>query len=249
LIIIYGGVWTLWRISKLIFVIIYRYCAKLIHGWGGVMGAANPPEKRPALLQQLDRCSMNDVRACINRLIERGYDRKKPLGYNEQETLSHFEASARMIELLKSEIQPRLEASRQLIGQTKIVVRSLMQEFRTSLAPFLVAINSKTSQQGVNLDTVFDRLFKTMEQSVMNATHTEEEELEGIDSDEEEQLFKELDEMSEARDRLTAFKGPPAKFMAGSFQKAFLNVTNFGSAYELVRIHFGHGLSGWEFVF
>jgi hypothetical protein len=211
-----------------------RYCARLIHGWGGTMGALNPTEKELNLLKQMERYSMTEVRLSINRLIERGYDKLKPIGFDEQVARTCFEASARVIELVKQQIQPQLETNSQLLKQTRSVIKVLIQEFKSSLAPFLVAINSKTSKRGGDLDRQFEGLFKSIGQNSLQNVHNDEDAYGDIDSDEESRLYDEVDQMTEANERLSAFAGPPERFMANSFQKAFLNITQFGAAYDLV---------------
>ena len=176
---------------------------------------------------------MNDVRASINRLIERRYDKITPVGFDEQEARISFESSTKVIELIRNTIKPALDDSTENLVQTKMFLRRLIQEFKSSLSPFLVAINSKTSKRGADLNDQFEKLFRSMEHTPDHSCG-DEEARGGVDSDEEDRLYEELDQMTEAYDRISAFSGPPEKFMANSFQKAFLNISNLVVGFELV---------------
>lgn len=63
----------------------HKYCAKLIHGWGGRLGQLNGTEEGQQKMRELDAIDMDAIRAILTRLITDGHRQTQHAKLGKQE--------------------------------------------------------------------------------------------------------------------------------------------------------------------
>ena len=216
-------------------VMMNRYCARLIHGWGGKLGTLKDTDKGKQLIAEMKRVKLDDARSLITKLISRGYDKKVPERCSDQDVFVSFESSVQLAEHIKNCHALLREASCKLEGMIE-KLQLMLANFRSNLEIFIMNVPSKAKNDSSAND--FDRLYERLNTINKSINDDIDDEYGCIDSDEEAQLYQELDCLMEAQERALAFKGDSKKFMANAFQKIFLRVQEMESSFELVRTQF-----------
>ena len=213
----------------------YRYCARLIHGWGGKLGTLKGTDEGKRLMSEMKKVKIDDARALITKLISKGYDKSIPVRRSDQDILVSFDASAKLVMTLKD---CKISLSEACIGVDSAIenLMCLVECFRSNLEPFVVSVSSKGQDLAEN---EFQGLYHNLQTEADDSDETLFNEYGCIDSDEEAQLYRELDCLMEAQERAMAFKGDSKKFMANAFQKLFMRIEEMGTAFESVSHNYG----------
>ena len=215
----------------------HRYCARLIQAWGGRLGTLNGTAAGQQFLQDLDKICIDDVRTLINHLIEKGYDKKIPERRSEQDILVVQETSPELV-LLTERIRVELLAGSVTTERMTAELTSLLHEFRSRLQPHLIIYFSGRNSQRESSLTNCDAILEALELGVNREDSFLEDHCFAIDSDEEAQLYDELDDLLEAQERAVSFRGNTNKFIASSFQKLFLRIQELEDSFKLVSSNF-----------
>jgi hypothetical protein len=184
--------------------------------------------------------SIDDVRNLINYLMNQEYDFREPIQLKEYQILQNREICLQIIIKLH-QTQELIHSSLTGIDEKIYNVLEGIQFMQNSLIPCLSLIPFKGNKTGADLINDFQSLFVLLKDT---RTELQERHVRGfdemeahniaIDSDEEERLFEELDQLMEAQERMEAFKGNAHKFMANSVQKAFRGIEDLENAFRLV---------------
>ena len=216
-----------------------RYCARLIHGWGGRLGTLKNTPDGKQLMAKMKKISIDDVRMLINHLIGKGYDKKIPERRNEQEILVSNEVSSELV-LITENTRLRLEEACVFLDSKCESLRSVLETFKLRLRPYLsttvAKIQGAPESAGVRPVLAFDELFQVLDSDDIIGDDPFEDGCGCIDSDEEAKLYEELDTLLDAQERAFAFKGNNSKFMANAFQKVFLRIQELEHCFELVSV-------------
>ena len=207
-----------------------RYCARLIHGWGGKLGTLKGTDEGRRLMSKMKAVKIDDARALITKLITKGYDKSIPVRRSDQDILVSFDASAKLVKILKDCKADLLEACSGVDSAIQNLI-CLVECFRTNLEPFIISVSSKGHDVAEN---EFKGLYNNLQTNDDDSDEPLFNEYGCIDSDEEAQLYYELDCLMEAQERAMAFKGDSKKFMANAFQKLFLRIEEMETAFESV---------------
>jgi uncharacterized membrane protein YheB (UPF0754 family) len=207
-----------------------RYCAKLIHGWGGRLGTLAETEEGKRLMSELNEIDINDVRFLIKRLIKGGYDRKIPARPSEQDTLTSLESSLLVVEHL-ARIRDDVHDFKSSVEQQAIFLQDAIIEVCSMLQHVFLA--QETAQS--NMSKEFEELFSSLRTNQLD--HDDVDEMnQAIDSDEEAKLFEELDMLMEAQERADTFRGNVHQLMAQTFQRVSRRLLELETAYDLVSV-------------
>ena len=180
----------------------------------------------------MKQISIDDVRKLINRLIGKGYDKKIPERRTEQEILVSYEVSSGLV-LVATSAKAKLDEACMMIENSSNVLSGLLHDFRINLQPYL-STTPKMSKRTESSTLDFDSLFQAFESIDNDEKNEFEVDCGYLDSDEEERLYDELDNLMEAQERAFAFKGNANKFMANAFQKIFLRIQDLEDSFSLV---------------
>jgi hypothetical protein len=210
-----------------------RYCARLIHGWGGRLGTLKDTPEGKRLLAEMKTVSIDDVRKLINHLIGKGYDKKIPERRSEQDILVSCEVSSEMVLVIES-AKKLLQDVCKTIDLKSDILNSVINDFRSRLQPYLNTASSKLQKRTESSVVDFDSLLQSLDNVGKNAEDLFDDDCGYLDSDEEAKLYDELDNLMEAQERAYAFKGNANKFMANAFQKIFLRVQDLEDSFHLV---------------
>ena len=185
-------------------------------------------------LQDMDLVTMKEVRERVQHLLRQGYDVTVPKTATEDENMKVFDASLHIVRTMYQE--NRLEEQIQKIRETNGQLQDLLVYIGDALVPYLAAVPLKRVQgkQGANLQAEFANLLVALAASEADHTNDGDDMYCAIDSEEEDRLFEELDYLVDAQERAEAFRGNAYKFMANSFQRVFLKVTDLEIAYRMV---------------
>ena len=219
--------------------VVYRYCAKLIHGWGGRLGTLAGTDEGLRLMQELDQIDINDVRFLIKRLIKGGYDKKIPIRPSEQEILTSLEISFSIVDHLALVREGVHAAKLNLQLETAFVQESIL-DLCSTLNPIFAISKSMDDDLYAEYNGLFrsgPAISKAMGRHSHNQDFDDFDDLyQAIDSDEEAKLFEELDALMEAQERAFLFKGNAHELMAQTFQKVTRRLVELETAYDLVRL-------------
>ena len=227
--------------------LLFRYSARLIQSLGGRFGSGNPAQHASQDSEirfgQMTGYTMNDVRNVLDRLIQGGQDEREPIALGQQKIFQCREVT--MI-LLK-----RIYSKREITQSTSLYVDecisdiiALVQFLHQKFVPLLSLIPFNSSKSGSALISEFESIFESFmkAESTVEISHQHGHFEEGdnqdlaIDSDEEERLFDELDQLMEAQERAEAFRGNAHKFMANSMQRAFRMIEELETGFQTVRV-------------
>jgi hypothetical protein len=215
-----------------------RYCARLIHGWGGRLGTLKGTPEGNQLLSKMKKISIDDVRMLINHLIGKGYDKRIPARRTEQEVLVSYEVSSELV-LLTTNTRICFEEACQFFDGKCEALRGVLETFKLHLRPYLSTTPAKTQLLPESLGPRpvfgFDQLFQILDSDDKTDDDPFEDDYGCIDSDEEAKLYDELDILLDAQERAFAFKGSTNKFLANAFQKIFLRIQELEHGFDLVR--------------
>ena len=216
-----------------------RYCARLIYNMGGVTSALNGSELGTILLNRMLKYSIHDVRKLIDNLMDKEYDLREPIQMSEKEILLKREVCQNLIVHIH-QTQETIQNTLHSIDEKVSVVMDAINFIQSTFVPCLSLVPFKGNKTGAELTSDFESLFFLLKdtRSELNESHFRGlDEMEGhnvaIDSDEEERLFEELDQLTEAQERMEAFKGNAHKFMANSVQKAFRVLEDLETSFRL----------------
>ena len=217
-----------------------RYCAKLIHGWGGRLGTLAGTKEGVRLMEELSSININDVRFLIKRLIKGGYDKKIPIRPSEQELILSLETSHSIVKHLAT-VREDVDAAKKSIQlDTKFVQESIL-DLCLTLQPIFEVFKKAENSLHTEYQTLLRSLHQTSKidgRSIHEHAHDDDfdNSYQAIDSDEEAKLFEELDALMEAQERAFFFKGNAHELMAQTFQKVSRRLVELESAYELVSL-------------
>ena len=194
-------------------------------------------------LRTMQMCNIECVRSIIDKLIESGYDTREPVSTTKQKILYDRDVAFEL--LLRFHQAQEMSSALQFAIEGKISqVLDCVHYIQSTLIPCLSLVPFKEFKSGLDLVSDFDGLFYGLREAcnLMQAEHVEKSKLFdemddhnlALDSDEEEILFKEIDQLSAAQERMEAFNGDVAKFMAFSFQKAFRSIENLENSFRLL---------------
>ena len=210
-----------------------RYCARLIYGWGGQHGQYSESVEESSALQEMKQLSMSQVRLRIEFLLSKGYDKRVPIRMHEQSMMAHGEASTKLIATLSS--SEKISSAQFLVQSTIVNLRSIFNYLGEELIPYLSAVPLEGVKSGFDLKEEFGLLLKTLsDDSIYQENNDGDLGYCAYDSEEEARLFEELDHLLETQERAEMFNGNSLKFMANSFQKAFLKISELEFVFRKV---------------
>jgi hypothetical protein len=220
----------------------HRYCACLIHSWGGTLGTLNGTAEGEKLFSEMEKHSMLEVRNLVDHLMAKEYDLREPVRQSEQEILQSWEVSLKIIVRL-SETREKVMEGSYAVQHAVTSVLEMLRNISATLIPYLSQVPMKGSKQGSDLISEFDSLFQALTEAherlemghVTVKGDDADNQMFAIDSDEETRLFEELDQLMDAQERAQAFRGNAHKFMANSVQKAFRQISELENAFRLVK--------------
>ena len=179
----------------------------------------------------MKKVQIDDARLLINRLIKKGYDKSIPDRRSDQDIRVSYEASAQLV-VMTQKCKSSFHDASDRIENISSDLLSLLKSFRRCLEPFITTVPSKARLEGTLNE--FDRLYHNLNLVRIDGESQFDDECGCIDSDEEAQLYEELDNLMEAQERALAFKGDSKKFMANAFQKLFMRIQELEAAFEYV---------------
>ncbi len=195
-------------------------------------------------MEIMNACPIADVRKLIDRLISKEYDMREPYHVSDQTIIKNRDVSLRLV--------VRLHHAQEIIGtlltevDEKISnVLEAMKYIKSSLLPCLGLVPYKGVLKGLKFGTDlvsdFDSIFLALKEASARLEHGNCEPFDemdnqntALDSDEENDLFEEIDQLMAFQERMEAFNGDVPKFMANSFQKAFRTLESLENAFKLV---------------
>ena len=210
-----------------------RYCARLIYGWGGKYGPFYDTDDQASLLQEMINTSMSQVREKINFYLSKGYDKRVPIRTQEQCILEYHEASTKLIASLGN--NPSVLDAESFIHDAILKLRNIFGFIGDNIVPYLSAVPLEGVKSGFDLKTEFSLLLQMVsDEALYEENHDSDQGYCAYDSEEEARLFDELDLLLETQERAEMFRGNSFKFMANSFQKAFLRISELENAFKKV---------------
>jgi len=203
--------------------IYHLYCARLLDGWGGRLGRSKNSETVLARFKEMREIDMDQVRERIESLLAKGYDLRAPVNFSRGAVSTQLETVHRIVEILQTE--NKMEDEIKMVQGMCATVLKTSQLLSDSFAPHLVNVPLKHGgQRGIQQELI--ELSRTIQDENIDHTDDFEDVYCAIDSDEEERLFEELDYLVDLQERAEAFKGDKIKFIANSFQRAFMTLTD-----------------------
>ena len=209
---------------------------------GGVLGSLAGTLEGASLMDKLKLHSISDVRILIDRLMEKEYDLQEPIQMSEHEILKHKEVSMDII-IRVHRTQEQVQSTLSSINEKLSAVLEALAFMQSSFIPCLSLVPFKGNKSGVDLINDFESLFTLLKdtRAELKESHVRGlDEIEGhnvaLDSDEEDKLFEELDQLMEAQERMEAFMGNAHKFMANSVQRAFRLLEDLENSYKIVSL-------------
>ena len=185
----------------------------------------------------MKRLSMSQVRLRIEFLLSKGYDKRVPVRMHEQSIMAHHEASTKLIATMSS--SEMISSAQVLVQSTIVNLRNIFNYVGENLIPYLSAVPLEGVKSGFDLKEEFEQLLKTLSD---NSIYQENSDGDlgycAYDSEEEARLFEELDHLLETQERAEMFNGNSLKFMANSFQKAFLKISELEHVFKKVFDYF-----------
>jgi hypothetical protein len=212
-----------------------RYCARLIQGWGGNAGSVD--QTNQALLDELESISHEDVRAKMDQLLANGYDKKGSIWKSEEELLREFDTSV-ILAAKVCETKVKLDDAADRVMQHVSGIKNFMINFSNQFIPYLSALPSKSKKISHLLEGIHVILQNLDNCQVRSNEHVLDHlnSFFQIDSDEEAELFEEIDVMMDTQERAESFKGNTQRFLANSVECTFRRIFDLENAYRLVRI-------------
>jgi hypothetical protein len=211
---------------------------------GGALGALAGTDSGRHLNENMKAHSIDDVRNLVNYLMNQEYDFREPIQLKEYEILQNREICLQII-VRMHKTQDLVHSSLDGINGKIDVVLEAIQFLQNSFIPCISIIPFKSNKTGADLINDFQSLFvllndtkSELEESHVRGFDEMEAHNVAIDSDEEERLFEELDQLMEAQERMEAFQGNAHKFMANSVQKVFRGIEDLENAFRLVSFKF-----------
>ena len=218
----------------------FRYCARLIFNMGGVMGKLAGTQLGQSLLDEMQGHSIHDVRHLIDKLMDKEYDLHEPIQMTDYDVLKHREICTDLVFCIHG-THEKVQSTLSAINEKISVVLEAITFMQSSFLPCLSLVPFKGNKSGSDLINDFESLFLILKdtRSELDESHIRGlDEMEGhtvaIDSDEEDRLFEELDQLMEAQERMEAFTGNAHKFMANSVQRAFRLLEDLETSFRLV---------------
>ena len=212
-----------------------RYCARLIHGWGGRLGCLEGSERGTKRMADMESITMKEVRERVDKLLRQGYDVSAPRRATEAENMALLESGMHLIRTLYRE--DGMDGPIAMVKEISAQLQDLLEYICDNFVPYLAAVPLKrpSGKQSQNLQREFSSMLSALRNNVEDDADDVDDMYCAIDSEEEDRLFEELDYLVDAQERAEAFRGNAYKFMANSIQKAFLKVVDLEVAFRMVR--------------
>ena len=218
-----------------------RYCAKLIHGWGGCLGSLAQSESADtaALMSLLDTISLDDVRDKVDSLLLKQYHKRDPVVKTEQELLCSFESTMELVIRLQKS-RSDVDGFVSLLLEHMTYIKQVLSELPVSLVSYLSSIPSRSSKIR-NLSSRISLALEDLDDS--SDVKTQSAVVDSgflnsfweIDSDEEAKLLEDIDVLMDTQERAEAFRGNTQKFLANSVQCTFRRIFELEHAFQLVN--------------
>ena len=215
-----------------------RFCARLILAGGGNTGSIDLTNEN-TWQEELESVSLKDVRAKVDQLLSHGYSKRSTVWKSEEELLCEFEIAG-VLSAKVCEAKVKLDDAADSILQRISGIKNVMIRFSNEFIPYLSALPSKSK----NISHLQDRI-NLLLQDLDNCQVSSKEDildhlssLFQIDSDEEAQLFDEIDILMDTQERAELFKGNTKQFLANSVDSTFRRIFDLENAFRLVRKKF-----------
>ena len=210
-----------------------RYCARLIYGWGGKYGPFYNTDEEVFLLQEMKNISMGQVRERIDFFLSKGYDKRVPIRTQEQCIVEYHEASTKLIASLGN--NPSVLDAESLLHNAILKLRDIFYFISDTIVPYLSAVPLEGVKSSFDLKMEVSLLLQIVsDEALYEEKDDSDQGYCAYDSEEEARLFDELDLLLETQERAEMFRGNSFKFMANSFQKAFLRISELENAFKKV---------------
>jgi hypothetical protein len=214
---------------------------------GGRLSSLAGSKRGQDRMKVLNMCGIADVRTLIDRLMGKEYDIREPYHVSDQTIMKNRDVSLQLI----VHVHSAQEMIRNLLIESdeKIVsVLNAMEYIRSFFIPCFGLVPYKGILKGLKFGTDlvsdFDSVFLALKDVSACLEHGHPELFDemdnqntALDSDEENILFEEIDQLMASQERMEAFDGDVPKFMANSFQKAFRILESLENAFKLVRLN------------
>jgi hypothetical protein len=221
----------------------------LIHSLGGALGALAGTEEGARLAGEMQSTAIGNVRRLVDRLVEGGCDAREPASRPERETAKGREVCLRLLGRV-GEVQAVADELLASVRDRMARVCKAVESLRVAFVPALCRIPFKSGRFGDELRAEFDSHFESLRRfracvddphfRLSAAAEVAEEDLhDPVDSDDERRLFREIDLLTEARDRTeeasAAEEGGAHRRVTDTVRRAFRQLDSLQASFHAVN--------------
>ena len=191
-------------------------------------------DKGSCRFSEMEKITMDDVCLRIETLLKMGYDIKPPKDNAEEDILLVNESCFYLIDTLYQE--NRMKSQVDSVRTFNSNIYNLLLHICNTFVPYLAAVPlGQDGRKKLSLKKQISDLLFSLSNEQKGIVSDVYDTTCAIDSEEEDRLFEELDYLVDAQERALSFRGNAMKFMANSFQRNFMKVSDLENAISMVH--------------